>query len=59
MDKWSADQRADIKKMCPERLALKLMKAGYDEEQIRTLDMQNLMEMKYICRSSGRPELER
>jgi hypothetical protein len=44
MEKLSAEQRADIKKMSTTRLTAKLVKAGFDEEEVEGLDRPQLME---------------
>ena len=50
----SAEQYPAIKMFSSERLALELMKAGFDEEEIMSLDRPNLMEMWAMCVLEGK-----
>jgi len=54
MEKLSAEQRADLKKMSTTRLAAKLLEAGFDEEEIEGLDRAQLMEKWAICVLEGK-----
>ena len=45
MDKVTEEQREDIKKMSTSRLKLKLLNAGYSDEDIESLDRSTCMEM--------------
>jgi ribosomal protein L21E len=45
MEKLSAEQQADIKKLSTERLRSKLVKVGYKEEEIAAMERPKLMEL--------------
>ena len=54
MDRLSAEQQADIKKMSTERLIARLLKAGVDEEQIGEMDRAQMLDMWAEFVSTGR-----
>ena len=45
MDKLSAEQQADVKKLSTERLRGKLVKVGYKEEEITVMERSKLLEL--------------
>ena len=54
MDRLSAEQQADIKKMSTERLIARLARAGVDEEQIGEMDRAQMLDMWAEFVSTGR-----
>ena len=54
MDRLSAEQQADIKKMSTERLIARLLRAGVDEEKIGEMDRAQMLDMWAEFVSTGR-----
>ena len=54
MEKLSAEQQADIRKMSTERLIARLLRAGVDEENIGEMDRAQLLDLWAELVSTGR-----